>query len=179
MARDKNGNLYSNKKGVSNIEYMRIRREQARQKGTCAHHPERKAKLGTIICSECAERDTNRHNALKEKGICPSHLDSLATAGRTICEKCVVSKRLNNLRKDGVSKDEIMKARQAWSNFDGKCQACGSTESGTKGWCLDHSHELKKFRGIICSPCNLCLGHAQDNLGRLEAITEYRRQHGE
>jgi hypothetical protein len=142
----------------------------------CTHHPKIKPMPGTLICRTCAAYDKARHERLKRKGMCPSHQHSKAVPGRTICKKCIIAKRLSTLRRQGVSEKEIRKAQRAWEKFDGECQCCGSRHTGPKGWCLDHSHKTKKFRGIICTYCNLCLGHAQDSLRRLKAITRYIRR---
>lgn len=66
----------------------------------------------------------------------------------------------------------------------GVCDACGTTEPGRMGWCVDHDHAccdgLVKacgncVRGLLCSPCNVALGAAQDNPDRLEALANYVR----
>jgi hypothetical protein len=45
---------------------------------------------------------------------------------------------------------------------------CGAIYSNTmKGWHLDHCHLTGKIRGILCSNCNIALGHAQENEQRL------------
>jgi len=67
----------------------------------------------------------------------------------------------------------------------GVCDACGTTEPGPKGWCVDHDHaccnDLLRacgncVRGLLCSPCNLALGFAQDDPRRLEALAAYVRR---
>jgi hypothetical protein len=60
-----------------------------------------------------------------------------------------------------------------------KCAACESTahnnpaNQGESGWCADHDHITKQFRGVLCWPCNVALGHAGDSADRLRALAAY------
>lgn len=54
------------------------------------------------------------------------------------------------------------------------CGICKSTEPGsTKGWHIDHCHDTKCVRGILCNHCNLMLGYAKDNRTTLADAIEY------
>lgn len=57
--------------------------------------------------------------------------------------------------------------------FTGCCHACGSREDGEHLHCIDHSHISGRFRGFLCSQCNLALGNLQDSPERIEALAEY------
>tara|TARA_B100001250_G_scaffold180959_1_gene155642 strand:+ start:270 stop:671 length:402 start_codon:yes stop_codon:yes gene_type:complete len=46
--------------------------------------------------------------------------------------------------------------------IDNRCQCCGKVILGTL--CLDHCHETMKFRGWICSACNIGIGKLGDTL---------------
>ena len=60
-----------------------------------------------------------------------------------------------------------------------KCAACGSSEhknpctNGEGGWCADHDHHTKQFRGVVCWPCNMALGFVADSAARLRALADY------
>lgn len=58
------------------------------------------------------------------------------------------------------------------------CEICGR-ESHTlkKGLCLDHDHKTNKFRGWLCSPCNVALGMVQDKPERLALLIKYLEKH--
>jgi hypothetical protein len=64
----------------------------------------------------------------------------------------------------------------------GACAACGAAESKGHGWATDHDHACcpgqdkscgKCIRGVLCTNCNLALGHAEDSVERLLALAAY------
>ena len=59
----------------------------------------------------------------------------------------------------------------------GICAICGSDTHRGKNWHIDHCHGSKKVRGILCTNCNVALGHAQDDVGRLKAMIAYLEKH--
>jgi hypothetical protein len=68
---------------------------------------------------------------------------------------------------------------------DGRCAICGTADPGGRWetWHVDHDSACCPrnrqrtcgacVRGILCSACNLMLGHAKDSPGRLRAAAEY------
>lgn len=55
-----------------------------------------------------------------------------------------------------------------------QCEICGAFGSSLKkGIHFDHDHKTGKFRGWICSRCNLALGLVKDNTETLSAMIEY------
>lgn len=52
----------------------------------------------------------------------------------------------------------------------GACASCGDTEVK---FVVDHNHNTGAIRGILCSPCNLALGHLHDDPERIEALLTY------
>ena len=53
-----------------------------------------------------------------------------------------------------------------------ECDACGDSVEGLNKH-LDHCHKTGIARGILCSGCNLALGHAKDDIKRLEGLIVY------
>jgi hypothetical protein len=62
---------------------------------------------------------------------------------------------------------------------NGVCKICGEDgESCKKGdakiaLVVDHCHNSKKVKGLLCVNCNLMLGYAKDSTKRLESAKDY------
>lgn len=72
----------------------------------------------------------------------------------------VKTRRLNNALKNmyGITLDE----RDALFDLQGrKCAVCKNSHA--RRWEVDHCHTSGAVRGILCSGCNLMLGHGRDD----------------
>lgn len=56
----------------------------------------------------------------------------------------------------------------------GTCEIC--KKSNLK-LCKDHNHLTDTSRGLLCSNCNLLLGHAKDDIDVLEGAIEYLKRY--
>ena len=61
-----------------------------------------------------------------------------------------------------------------------RCEICGVEFTKNKhnvrsatGQAIDHCHQTGMIRGVICSGCNLALGHARDDKNILKSMIEY------
>jgi len=61
----------------------------------------------------------------------------------------------------------------------GVCAICKVVPPLGKPLQVDHDHETKKVRGLVCHGCNLIIGHAKDNTERLDAARAYILHHRE
>jgi hypothetical protein len=74
----------------------------------------------------------------------------------------------------GITLEEYNKRLQAQR---GKCAICGQKATGRPpsraSLHLDHDHKTGKLRAFICPDCNLLLGLAKENPGRLRKAASY------
>ena len=61
---------------------------------------------------------------------------------------------------------------------DGVCAICKLPEI-TRRLAVDHNHKTGKVRGLLCTGCNIALGHIKDNPERLENMKMYLEEHKE
>lgn len=95
------------------------------------------------------------------------------------CKACIKENRDPYKRQEvmwkhkyGITRAEFEALLEAQ---DGKCAICGATGDQTRYGvlCVDHDHETKKVRGLLCEPCNLGLGKFQDSPARLRSALAY------
>lgn len=58
----------------------------------------------------------------------------------------------------------------------GGCALCGAVHEKNRKLMVDHNHNTKKVRGILCSKCNTGVGLLGDNLEGLMRAVEYLRR---
>lgn len=86
--------------------------------------------------------------------------------------KVATKGRRANWKKYGIDCGAAEAALAAHNN--GHCQICGTRKpGGAGGWHVDHSHDSKKVRGILCSNCNRGLGHFKDNTDVMRMAIAY------
>ncbi len=83
----------------------------------------------------------------------------------------VIKKRCEQKRKYSMQPGEFER-RQAEQR--GLCASCGSPGKLV----IDHDHTSGKVRGLLCSGCNIALGHLRDNAERAYKLAEYAAVHG-
>lgn len=86
-------------------------------------------------------------------------------------EKGAAVVRKNRLAKYGITPEIFDSTLAKQGN---KCAICGSdSPANNRGWHVDHCHKTGRFRGLLCVPCNLGLGHFKDSLEILESAKQY------
>ncbi len=55
----------------------------------------------------------------------------------------------------------------------GVCAICGGGPSGMGGFHVDHCHETKRVRGLLCLQCNTAIGMLDEDPERLRAAIRY------
>ena len=57
---------------------------------------------------------------------------------------------------------------------EGKCAICGKSQSILKSaLCIDHDHITGKFRGLLCTKCNIAVGNFDDSIINLKSAISY------
>jgi hypothetical protein len=119
---------------------------ESNRKSRVAHREERNAKLRLRYATD------------------PEYRASLLLAGKG---------RERNYRKEhlaiyGLTIEQYEQMLQAQG---GGCFICG--EPPEKNLCVDHSHDTRMVRGLLCLTCNLGLGHFKDDRRLTHAATHY------
>jgi len=108
-------------------------------------------------CKDCFREDIKRRHKLKmdEKSI--KKRDSYKKRHRYTTLKCVY----------GMNKEDYESMLKSQNN---KCKICNTPLSKPY---IDHCHNTKKIRGILCINCNTGLGHFKDDIFILESAIKY------
>lgn len=57
---------------------------------------------------------------------------------------------------------------------NGKCAICGTSDTGgRKAFHVDHCHNTKKVRGLLCGNCNSGIGNLRDDINLLQRAISY------
>ena len=75
-------------------------------------------------------------------------------------------------KKYGIGHEEYLELLEKQG---GKCKVCGSTETdkNNKHFSVDHCHDTKKVRGLLCNKCNRGIGLLKDNPDLLRTAAKY------
>lgn len=93
----------------------------------------------------------------------------------TLCNKC------HNYKKFGISALDFEKLVELQNN---KCAICGNPETANdknkktvRALAVDHCHNSNKVRGLLCTNCNILLGHSKDDISILKKAIKYLEDH--
>lgn len=144
------GNLPPRPKRVTNVD-------EEERKGDCAIHGrvtirvrERRGHV-EISCRKCDAGSPESVRARNER------------------RRVAQSKRLNGWEGD-YSQDDY---EADVTRLGGMCEIC--QEIPEAALCIDHDHETKRVRGLLCSKCNAALGLLRDDPEVVESAARYLR----
>lgn len=136
---------------------------------------------GVKRCSRCRqEKPLEEFTALKQP--------LRRTRYRAYCCPCITAynreryvrdkrraRELDLIRRFGITvvEYEAMLAAQG-----GACAICGGPEPRAgASLAVDHDHATGRVRALLCSPCNVTLGHMRESPARLRAAADYLEAH--
>lgn len=101
------------------------------------------------------------------------HIDKSRPNGfNVICKTCRNSYR----RLIYMSDDKYKKTLASQNN---KCAICRTdAQEFKKGLNVDHDYKTNKIRGLLCTNCNMGLGHFKDTIDNLIQAIAYLVKHG-
>lgn len=76
-------------------------------------------------------------------------------------EKVLEYTRKNHYKRYGITQEEYV---QMLLDQEGVCAICGCPPKEEKVLAVDHDHITGKVRGLLCTRCNLRVGHLESNL---------------
>ena len=80
-----------------------------------------------------------------------------------------------NLQKNyGITTEEY---NQLFIKQNGCCKICGKHQSEfQRSLAVDHCHNTKKVRGLLCHHCNSAIGHLFENVSIMENAISYIKE---
>ena len=133
------------------------------------------AKPGESYCSRC-----DKYKPISEFSACKKDWMGILT----YCKQCAKSSS-EKYREQRVEWDRRKNYGISAENYrilhdaqNGLCAICHKPETKTRNGvkfdlCVDHDHVTGQIRGLLCSTCNIGLGHFKDNLELLSRAINY------
>jgi hypothetical protein len=108
-----------------------------------------------------------------------------------VCSKCNTEQPIENFdpqyfRKDGSKSHRgncrscclfnqriVNKLKEIHGPPPDLCECCGRPPNGVTGLVTDHCHTTYKFRGWLCTSCNLANGHLKDSPETIMKLYKY------
>ena len=111
---------------------------------------------------------------------------------QSYCRKCATEVRKNSKPYRYIDKEREREIQykykygitsemfeSLWNNQSGLCAICCKVlRKADRGYAIDHNHETKKVRGLLCNQCNTGLGLLQDNPDILRSALDYLQTKG-
>lgn len=128
-----------------------------------------------VVCSLC-KKSKHWQEFVKAKYLCQCKECHRNLAKERRPRRASTIRNNNMIRNYGITVVEFDSILAAQGN---RCAICRTDTPGGphNQWAIDHSHTTKKIRGLLCSTCNLLLGHAKDRSGILQNCIFYLRYH--
>lgn len=94
------------------------------------------------------------------------------------CKICLID---INIKKKYVGMNGLEDYDKILLKQNGSCAICKGQNTTTrngkiKRFAIDHCHDTKKVRGLLCAFCNAVIGYARDNVSILESAIKYLKE---
>jgi hypothetical protein len=132
--------------------------------------PNHAKRIKSDICEVCHERPHIPRSPYCQECKSPRNLQASARFKRRHKEDPDSTRRTNLRRRYGI---ELEDYNRLLTGQGGKCAICSSSDPKSKdgNFHVDHCHETKLVRGLLCFPCNAGIGKFRhDPALRLRAI---------
>ncbi len=141
-----------------------LQKFHGRELATLLERPDTTARdeLGRKLCSTCGQ-----WQIIDEFYSNPKTKDRLSTWCRS-CQKGNVLQKTY-----GISMPEY---EQMMLDQGSGCAICGGVNKDGRKLFVDHDHDTKAVRGLLCNPCNRGIGHLRDSISLLEAAIDYLKR---
>lgn len=119
-------------------------------------------------CSKCGEE-----KALQDFYAHPRTKDGRGSQCK-VCQLGTSNQRTFEQRRDQLMRREYGITLAVYESMyqaqEGCCKVCGKEEPQLV---VDHDHDTRAVRGLLCNNCNLGLGHFKDDADRLRSAIKY------
>ena len=125
------------------------------------------------LCPRCGETESNQFYRNKKTGNrCGAYC---AKCHKENCKnrynaKSMMQRRAEKAITYGLSAQEYI---DMYESQDGKCAICSKVPSTKRGLHVDHCHETKKVRGLLCHGCNIAIGNLKHDVTLLKSAIKY------
>ncbi len=125
------------------------------------------------LCPKCGETELNQFYKSKKTGLRSNAY--CANCHKENCKKRYHSKSMMQRRAEkaityGLSPQEYI---DMYEKQNGLCAICNKVPSTKRGLHVDHCHETKKVRGLLCHGCNIAIGNLKHDVSLLKSAIKY------
>lgn len=182
---------------ANRAKYAAARAAKPRSCGWCAQALSLDKRAGARFCSIKCQNDWHNHQkALVQRRAkaanrkpceaCGGPIPDTRNAAAVYCS--AACKRSSQQSASAPAKARSLGSMLQWAygitaddyanllaSQGGRCAICGATEPGGRGNRLhvDHCHNSKRVRGLLCAGCNTGLGQMKDDPARLRRAADY------
>ena len=147
----------------------RLRNQNRSLEGKCAYCKSRPRDRDGSYCSFCYDKAQKRQATEEFKA---RNTARVKRAYWRDPDKARLNRRLFGFKQAGVDIDEARRYLEIRAGVE-VCDICQSECPTGKALALDHCHDTKQIRGLLCANCNQGLGKFKDSIKLLEGAIDY------